>query len=176
VEDHVLVADFQVDWVTRSSLEDDGIVACPAHCQRDLTPGIRFRVDPGLRGFGKDGIPTGAVVRGVREGTGGEDQTVPRRKRVHPRRVFIQEEKGAESLSAEVGLENRIRDEIHRRSLAGEVDAQESIEKALHGLIIKEMGRAIQHGGGVGELSLVAGFMASYFMGKRTARMTSEMA
>jgi hypothetical protein len=53
--------------------------------------------------------------------------------------------------------------------LAGEVDAQESIEEALHGLIIKEIDMAIQHGDGGGKLSLVAGFMASYFMGKRTA-------
>ena len=76
MENDLPVADLEKDGTLRSSFDDDGIVTGSAEGEGDLSSGIRFRIDSGLRRLGEDGITAGTVKRSICQGDRGEDEAV----------------------------------------------------------------------------------------------------
>jgi hypothetical protein len=75
-----------------------------------------------------------AIDSGIRDRTRAEDEFVPWRKGIDARRIFLHQEVSAESLSTKIGFIDRVRDSLFFESLCFEIDSQDFVKKAFHGL------------------------------------------
>ena len=133
VKDHILVADFEKDGILRSSLNNNGVITGAAEIVGDLSPGVRFGIDSCLGRFGKNRITACPVERGVRKGAQSKDKPVPGRERIDPGPILPEKEIGAQALSSEIGLKDRIRNRLNLRRLLREIDPEKPVEKPFHG-------------------------------------------